>query len=191
MDKLLEFQKVIEAANLREIVMTSANCKCHTYYAMIEPKHTTLRVQKKINTDFITDSGKKSGTIFSSINFMIEGISQKNIKDNDKKILHKKGAPLFTISASYVITYDVNDITLNKDAVKYFGTENAYFNVYPYLREFITHISQRFNLHPVVIPLLKPNKQPEKSDKKPIKKSKTKSVKFNKKQIKSKKTHSK
>ena len=191
MDKS-EFQKVIEATNIREVVLVSTNCKCHTHYTLVEPEHTALSVkQKKINTDFITDSGKKGGTIFSSINFMIEGISQKNIKDSDKKILHKKGDPLFTISASYVIAYDVNTINLNKDAVKYFGVENAYFNVYPYLREFITHISQRFNLHPVVIPLLKPNKPPEKFNKKSIKKSKTKTVKSNKKQIKSKKTHSK
>ncbi len=55
---------------------------------------------------------------------------------------------------------EVNDIKLNKKAVKYFGTENAYFNIYPYLREFITNMSQRMRLSPVVLPLLKPHHMP-------------------------------
>ena len=78
--------------------------------------------------------------------------------------------------------YDVNDINLNKDAVEYFGKENAYFNIYPYLREFIVHISQRFNLYPVLIPLLKPQNQPVKS----VKKNKTKTLASNKKHNKKK-----
>ena len=66
----------------------------------------------------------------------------------------------FTISVSYMVIYDVNDMNLNPQAVKYFGQENAYFNVYPYLREFITTMSQRMNLpSPLVLPLLKPNNQ--------------------------------
>lgn len=192
MDKPLEFQKVIEAANIREVVLTSTNCKCHIHYSLVEPKHTLLNIkQKKVNTDLITIPNKKGGIIFSTVDFKIEGISQKDIKTSDKTILNKKGEPLFTISASYIVTYDISETNLNKDAIRYFGIENAYFNVYPYLREFITHITQRFNLRPLVIPLLKPNKQPKKSGKKPIEKSKTKQVKSNKKQVKSKKTHSK
>ena len=80
---------------------------------------------------------------------------KRDIKTNNK-VIKTKDEALFTISASYAVTYDVNNINLNKEAVKYFGIENAYFNVYPYLREFIAHISQRLHLSPVVIPLLKP-----------------------------------
>ena len=100
--------------------------------------------------------------MLSTVNFTIEGISQKDIKVENKEIIRKKDDALFTISVSYIATYDVNDTNLDKEAVEFFGKENAYFNVYPYLREFITHISQRFNLHPVIIPLLKPNDQPAK-----------------------------
>ena len=184
MDKL-DFQKVIEATNIREVVLKSTNCKCHIHYALVEPKHTMLSVkQKKVNTEFIINSNKQGGIIFSIVDFKIEGISQRDIKTNDKKIINKKGDPLFTIFASYIVTYDINDINLNKDAIKYFGIENAYFNVYPYLREFITHISQRFNLRPLVIPLLKPHKQPVQSNKKTTKKNKIKKVQSNKKQVK-------
>ena len=178
-----EFQKVIEAVNIREVFMRSTNCKCHTHYAVIEPRHTRLSVkQKKIDTEFITSPSKKTGTIFSIVDFTIEGLSQKDIKTADKQILKKKDEPLFTISVSYVVTYDVNGTNLDKNAVEYFGTENAYFNVYPYLREFITSISLRLNLSPLVIPLLKPSAQPKKSSKKSTEKSKTEETKSNKKQ---------
>ena len=152
-----EFQKVIEATNIREIVLISTNCKCPAHF-LIKPKNTMLSVKRKVDTKFSINRQKTGGLIFSIVDFTIEGISQQ-----DTKTIDKKNDPLFTISASYRVTYEVSDINLNKATVEYFGKENAYFNVYPYLREFITHISQRFNLHPVVIPLLKPTKQPRQS----------------------------
>ena len=173
-----DFQKVIKAANIRDVFLTSTNCKCHIHYALVNPKHTMLNEKKiKIQTDFIASKKEKTGTIFSTVDFTIEGISKKDIKVNNGQIIKKKNDPLFTISASYMVVYGVNDMNLNKDAVKYFGKENAYFNIYPYLREFIAHISQRFNLRPVLIPLFKPQNQPVK----PVKRNKTKTLTTNKK----------
>ena len=169
MDKYSEFQKVVKAVSLRELFMVSANCECHIYHGLIEPKNTVLDIkEKKIETNFDVDSNKKEGTIFSKVYFTIVGLSNKDMKINKNEILYKRNTPLFTISASYVVVYNVNKIDLDEDAVEYFGTHNAYFNVYPYLREFIANISQRFNISPLVIPLLKPGKQP----KKPVKQSK-------------------
>ena len=166
-----EFQKVIKATNIREVFMISTNCKCYAPYALVKPKDTMLHVkQKEINTDFIVHKKEKKGIIISTVDFTIEGISQKDIKIDGKEVI-KKGAPSFTMSTSYVVTYDVNDISLDKKAVKDFGIGNAYFNAYPYLREFMNHISQRFNLQPLVLPLLKPNKQPVESNKKRTNKS--------------------
>ena len=177
-----DFQKVIKAADIREIFMTSTNCKCHIHYALVNPKHTMLNVKKrKVKTDFVISQKEKKGTIFSEVDFAIEGISQKDIKIH-KQTISKKNDPVFTISASYMAVYDVNNINLNKDAVRYFGEENALFNIHPYLREFITHISQRLNLHPVLIPLLKPQNQPVK----PVKENKTKTLASNKKHNKKK-----
>ncbi len=151
-----EFQKIIKATNIREVFMTSAYCECRIHYQLIEPEHTMLNItQKDIDTDFIIGDDKKRGTILSKIHFTLEGLPKRDIKTNNK-VIKTKDEALFTISVSYAVTYDVNNINLNKEAVKYFGIENAYFNVYPYLREFITHISQRLHLSPVVIPLLKP-----------------------------------
>ena len=170
-EKYLEFQKVIEAVSLRELFMVSANCECHAYHGLIEPKNTVLDIkEKKIETNFDIDSKEKKGIIFSKVYFKIVGLSNKDMKINEDKILYKN-TPLFTISASYVVVYNVNKVDLDEDAVKYFGTQNAYFNIYPYLREFITNISQRFNISPLVIPLLKPKEQPER----PVKQSKKES----------------
>ena len=157
--------------------MVSADCKCHIHYSFVEPKYTMLEIQKKVNTKFIASKKTKKGIIFSQINFIIKGVLQKDIKTNEGKVIRKKDTPLFTISVSYVVTYDVNDINLKESAVKIFGKENAYFNVYPYLREFATHISQRLNLRPVIIPLLKPDSQSEE----PVLRNKAKTARSGKK----------
>ena len=151
-----DFQKVIQSADIREVFMVSSNCKCYVHYTFVNPKETALEVKKKrINTELIIDSKKRNtGIILSKIDFTIEGISQKAIQAN---LSIKKGDPLFTISASFIAIYTVKDTNLNKKAIQYFGTENAFFNVHPYLREFVTSISQRLNLSPVVLPLLKPS----------------------------------
>ncbi len=160
MDKI-EFQKVIEAVKLREVFLEETHNTLHVHHSQVNPQHTDLILKKnKAKYHIIPKKSNKEGAIFSKIVFMIEGVSQKDIIGKDNQVIKKKGEALFTISASYVVTYTVNNLNLlNKEAIEYFGTQNAYFNVYPYLREFITNISQRMNLNPVVIPLLKLNKQ--------------------------------
>ena len=173
-----DFQKVVKAASIREVFMVSADCKCHIHYSLVEPEHTILNIKPfTADAKFNTSKETNKGVIVSTFSFTVEGVSKKDIKTDEGKVIRKKNEPLFTISASYVVIYDVNDINLKEDAVTAFGKENALFNIYPYLREFITHIGQRLNLRPIFIPLLKPDNQLEE----PVLRNKTKVVKSGKK----------
>ena len=51
-----------------------------------------------------------------------------------KELKIKKGEILFSISVSYAVIYDIDDIkTLDQKMLTVFGKDNAFYNVYPYI----------------------------------------------------------
>ncbi len=160
-----EFQKVIEAAGIREVYMLSSACECRNPF--IEPKNIELELKRAHSAPQIKPVAEdKQWLLFCSIEIEVKGVCGKNIKQGQKTTA-EKGQTVFKISARYNVVYDItkNPNSLNKGALKYFGEENAFFNVYPYFREFAGSMSQRLNLHPVVLPLLKPASSPSEKEK--------------------------
>ena len=151
-----KFQKIIESATLKEVTLIFSKCQSYFHYSIINPPQTKLEFAKTISKHNISDSNNKTKDVFLStqVHFEVTGKSKEDI--TDFKI--KKDSPLFSISVSYVIVYIIKNIgDLDDEMLKFFSENNAYFNVYPYLREYITHMSTRLNIPPVTLPLLKPN----------------------------------
>ena len=153
-----KFQKVVESATLKEVILISSACKSYVHYTVIKPSETKLEFTKKVTPpDIFNSNNKKSdGLLSTHFQFVVDGKSQENIEDLEIQ----KGGLLFSISVSYMITYIIKNISsLDHEILDFFGKENAFFNVYPYLRECINHMSSRLNISPIILPLLKPTNQ--------------------------------
>lgn len=154
-----KFQKVVESATLNEVILISSQCKLYFHYSIVNPPKTRLEFARTITMPNISESSdKKINNVFLSthIKYTVTGKSKVNI--TDFKI--KKDSPLFFLSASYIVTYIIkNTDSLDREVLKFFGKNNAFFNLYPYLRECINHMSVRLNIPPVTLPLLKPHNQ--------------------------------
>ena len=158
-----EFQKVIAAASIRDIYMLSSSCNCANPF--VDPASVDLKLNRKYGEPRLRpDQKNSSGILFCVIEIEASGVCRKDVSQN-KKITVKKGSDLFKISARYIIIYTVNNLDLDNNAVKLFGTENAFFNVYPYFREFAGNMGLRFNLPPIVLPLFKTAFQPAQKEK--------------------------
>ena len=163
-------QEVTNHSSIHEVLLVSTDSKCFVHHSYINAPDVKLSFSKKITPDIVTIPDTKSATkkntqphgfITSLISMKAEGISLKDIKETEDSYIVKKSDVVFRISVTYFITYRVLNIDkLNRDAMLWFGSKNAYFNVYPFLREFILNISQKFNLPRVLLPLLKPSTQP-------------------------------
>ena len=169
-----KFQKVVEAVTLKEVILISSKCKSHFHYSVVNPSQTKLEFIKQISKPNIsTSKDKKNRILITHIEFTVNGKPKENLID----LKIKKDNLLFSISVSYLITYTIKNIgSLDQEMLELFGQDNAFFNVYPYLREYISHMSTRLNIPPVILPLLKPSSQLRQkrstSQKKPKKKTK-------------------
>ena len=153
-----KFQKVVKSATLKEVILISSKCESYFHYSIVNPPKTKLEFTRAITKPDISETYNKTKDVFLSthIEYKVNGKSKEDIKNF--KI--KKDSPLFFLSASYIVTYIIKKIdSLDREMLEFFGKDNAFFNVYPYLRECITHMSTRLNIPPVILPLLKPNNE--------------------------------
>ena len=147
------FQKVVEAASLEEVSLVFSKCECRVPSYFISPDEIVIEFEKEIIPEILKQKQDDDGEIYSHIYFTAIGISKKSIKE----LKIKKGGTLFSISVSYAVIYDIDDIkTLDQKMLTVFGTKNAFYNAYPYIREFIHHMSTRLSIPPITLPLLKP-----------------------------------
>ena len=166
-----KFQKVIESASLNEVILVSSECKSYFHYSIVNPPKTKLEFTKTI-TPINSEPYDKKKDIFLSthVKYTVTGKSKEEIK----KFKIKKDSQLFLLSGSYIVTYIIKSInSLDPEMLELFRKDNAFFNVYSYLREYINHMSNRLNIPPITLPLFKPKK--ELKDKKPIRKKTKKS----------------
>ena len=149
-----KFQKVVESATLNDVILVSSKSESYIHYSSIIPNKTKLDMTKQVSQPNISEPNNKNSSFLSThINFTVSGKSKENIETSQIK----KDDPLFSISTSYIITYTINNVkTLDSEMLNFFGKNNSYFNVYPYLREYINYMSVRLNIPPVILPLLKP-----------------------------------
>ena len=157
-----DFQKVVQSAFLREVTLISSQCECRAHHSLLKPENILLDFQKTVDANSFPYKDKENaGDLFSYILFAVTGKTQKTLGKLKKNDL------IFSISAQFVAHYEIQNIKdLNKTALKKFGEENGFFNVYPFLREFISQMSLRLNIPPIFIPLLKPQILATKSKKK-------------------------
>ena len=89
----------------------------------------------------------KESDLFCFVHYQISGANK-----ND-------GQPLFSIQLENVLHYQVSvpkGSKIEPYDIEIFCKTNAYYNAYPFIREFIIQSSAELRLEPIVLPLLRP-----------------------------------
>lgn len=135
--------RAIKSLQLVEIYPRFKKSETFIHPGSILPEEAKLEDQTNIKWQFT----KNDRDLLCFVNFRISG-SNKN-----------DGRPLFSIQIENVLHYQVlapKGTKIEPHDIEIFCKTNAYYNAYPFIREFIIQSSAELRLEPIVLPLLRP-----------------------------------
>jgi preprotein translocase subunit SecB len=139
-----KMQKVIQAATLIDIALKSSSVDMLVPARSVSPSKTRLDFDRSHN--FIAADDKSLLVCFVGLKI----VAFESVEGSEEK------KSLFKMDATYTLVYRLTGEELDHDALDLFTSQNAYFNAYPYLREFFQNTCVRMGVEPIRLPLLKP-----------------------------------
>ena len=140
-----DYRELAKDVDLLNIFLQKSQCATFLVPFFIEK----LISENKVSVDILSNSKveKISDKIFESI-FTIDIIFFNSSEKDDakKKIAH--------IVASYVLQYSHNKLPeASEKCLKDFTEQNAVFNAYPFVRQFIAYTTSQFGIRSYILPL--------------------------------------
>jgi hypothetical protein len=129
-----DYKKVLKGIQLKEIILEECSARIRK---IVGPSSLQISVKDKIKYKLISGNGAH---VSHSYNMVGTSDSEKDYT--------------FKISCTFRLEY-YSDIPLSKEFMDIFSNKNITLNSWPYFREFAQNITQRMNIPPVVLPLLK------------------------------------
>lgn len=141
-----EFSKLVQSANLIEISLKSSNNNCSVPPKAVIPKNISLNYDRTNHYILSEDEG-----------LLVCFCGMAVVATDDSK----EDGSIFELSATFSLIYSINQTGFSKEAFSAFTEKNAFYNAYPYFREFFQNMSSRMGIEPVKLPLLKPSTKDE------------------------------
>lgn len=145
-----KFAEVVDNIRLADIFLKSTNTQIHVYPTLIDPLNTKLDIDNKITFELVESN------LFC---FFISTISGVAAQASDQL---QESSKLFDLNVELVLAYEVTITEPDMDAVELFASNNAYVNGFPFMRETIMSLSSRMSIPPVLLPLVKPQREKSK-----------------------------
>lgn len=142
-----KFADVVDNIRLADIFLKSTDTQIHVYPTLIDPLNTKLDIDNKITFELVETN------LFC---FFISTISGVVAESTDQM---QEGSKLFDLNVEIVLAYEVTITDPDMDAIELFASNNAYVNGFPFLRETIMSLSTRMSIPPVLLPLVKPQRE--------------------------------
>jgi hypothetical protein len=105
----------------------------------------------------IADSEESTISSGARISQPLDGNGQFRVQVRvEVAVTAPQAAPILKVTAVFEITYRLpGGATASEKALQEFASTNAVFNAWPFLREFFVSITQRMDLPPLVLPLVR------------------------------------
>lgn len=154
-DEVMSLKKVVESASLISVYLKDTNCNISVPPEFVEPANTNI----KINHSFNSIHEPNSDALFCFIATEVVGTLSPAAKEKHPDIKLDEDR-LFTCECVFVARYSISkDITTEEcDA---FTRSTAFFNTYPYIREYLSAEITRMGLPGFFLPLFKTQKSIE------------------------------
>lgn len=137
--------KVIESVELISINLKACNFDAFVPPEMISPDDVSIG----INYEFTYTLVSEMSELFCFVRPVIKG----ELKKSQQFELIKGIA--FEGSATFVARYKMSENQFQDEELSLFTKTNAFYNTYPYLREFLHATLSKMSVHGVILPLMK------------------------------------
>jgi hypothetical protein len=147
-EKADQLQAVIKCLSIQDVYMRGSQVHLADTFDPTQPD-IPLTIRFKIATKeshYIGNSDDRKPNI---MRFLVEGgirFMPPDDKEKDQGILAE-------ITAGFVADYYVLEDNIIEEGIEQFANQNVIYHVWPYLREYVESMCQRFRLPTVVLPM--------------------------------------
>lgn len=139
--------RVIKNTEIRDVFLKKKHIDCFVHFSLVKPSSTTL--EEVQNHSWSISNNKKA--LFCLINYKVDGYKTEETKSGEQK------EKLFELECTLCVEYELSESSqLDSEDFEIFTQTNAYYNAYPYIRQFIQSESVTLRISPIVLPFLKP-----------------------------------
>ena len=144
-------KKIPDSAKLESISLKSSNSNIVIPPESINSKTVDLEIDYQFNST-LAEGKDKTKVLLSFVGAEVKGIAKEVFKKENPEL--KLDVPLFSCSCLFVARYQLSGDFGNEEC-EMFTRNNALFNIFPYLREYIESTTTRLGVVGVMLPLFK------------------------------------
>lgn len=154
-ENINKFSEVVKSADLLEINLQSSSSECLVAPSQIVPANIELNYIREVKYSL----SKERDILFCFVSMQATGTpTQKQVESVQEQNAKKH---IFLIKGTFALIYKLSNKELDEKMISAFASQNAFYNAYPYFREFFHDMCTRFGIAPIRLPLLKPPSKKE------------------------------